>query len=88
MNNAEVLQTTLTVILSYIKGENKMKKKYTVPTVVSSDKNEGVIPVGLAGAVGLLAGYAATRAVVNASRVTTMIAKKRLLKEGTLYADV
>ncbi|MBE6104986.1 hypothetical protein [Anaerovibrio lipolyticus] len=65
-----------------------MKKKYNVPTVVSSDKNEGVLPAGLAGAAGFLAGYAATRAVVNASRITSMIAKNRLIKEGFVYAGV
>lgn len=59
-----------------MKGGEGMKKTYIRPAIVNSDQERGAFP--LAAAAGALAGYAATRAVVNASRVVAMTAKKSL----------
>ncbi|EGK60789.1 hypothetical protein HMPREF9081_0899 [Centipeda periodontii DSM 2778] len=51
------------------------KREYVKPSVVTENDPKGIVPVAAAAiasggaAVGFLAGYAATRAVTNASRV-------------------
>ena len=50
------------------------KREYAKPSVVTESDSYGVVPLAAIGAtaaaaVGVLAGYAATRAVTNASRV-------------------
>ena len=58
-----------------------MKKIYITPSITNSDEERGAFP--LAGAVGALAGYAATRAVTNSMKVLAIKARKGLnLKES------
>ncbi len=65
-----------------------MKKNYSKPTVMSSAKLEGIIPVALGEALGFLAGYAAARSVTKACRITSMIAQKGLYNKVIEHADI
>ncbi len=72
-----------------------MKKNYSKPTVMSSDKLEGVTPVAaleaaaaLGKAIGLLAGFAFGRSVAKACRITSMVAQKGLYNKVIEYADI
>ena len=53
-----------------------VKKAYVRPAIVNSDQERGAFPI--AAAAGALAGYAATRAVVNAMRILPITTKNYL----------
>ena len=58
-----------------------MKKSYVKPRVVNNDGERAGFPLGVVGAIGALAGYAAARAVTNASRATPVIKIENLSEE-------